>query len=92
MFEPPGQCPVCGRDVQAGAKACPDCGADERSGWQELDFPPDAFDYKEFLAEEFGQERGKRELHPIWLIAALLLVLAMVGATLFSFFHSTFFR
>jgi len=74
MFEPPGECPVCGTDVHEGAKACPGCGADERSGWREIDFGEDAFDYEEFLAEEFGHGR-KPGVHPLWVITALLLVL-----------------
>lgn len=87
MFEPPGDCPVCGADVHEGAKACPGCGADERSGWREIDFSEDAFDYKEFLAEEFGQER-KPAVNPFWTITALLLVL---GALALIFLHGRIF-
>ena len=76
MFEPPGECPVCGTDVHEGAKACPGCGADERSGWREIDFGEDAFDYEEFLAEEFGHGR-KPGVHPLWVITALLLLLLL---------------
>ena len=81
MFEPPGECPVCGLDVHEGAKACPGCGADERSGWREIDFSEDAFEYEEFLAEEFGQGR-KPAVHPLWKITALLLVLGALGLVL----------
>jgi hypothetical protein len=32
-FRPPGDCPVCGEDVHAGATACPFCGSCPDSGW-----------------------------------------------------------
>ncbi|MBP7141729.1 MAG: zinc ribbon domain-containing protein [Opitutaceae bacterium] len=31
----PFECPNCGADVPANARACPECGADERTGWNE---------------------------------------------------------
>ena len=31
----PENCPNCGADVPARAKACPACGADEQTGWSE---------------------------------------------------------
>jgi hypothetical protein len=34
-FVPPGECPVCGCDVPAKAKACPECGACANTGWNE---------------------------------------------------------
>ncbi|MEI6351118.1 MAG: hypothetical protein WCP06_08425 [Verrucomicrobiota bacterium] len=92
MFEPPGECPVCRCDVFEGAKACPDCGADERSGWQEIEFPAEAFDYQTYMAEEFGQDRGLRDMHPVWMLAAVILVFAMFGFGFFSLLHSAFFQ
>ena len=74
MFQPPGECPVCGTEVQARARACPECGADERSGWREIEFAEDSFDYQEFLAREFGQEKPRAGLHPLWWITALILL------------------
>ena len=52
----PFECPVCGEDVPANAKACPECGACEKSGWSEdlassgLDLPDEDFDYEKFVA------------------------------------------
>ncbi|MEI7959152.1 MAG: hypothetical protein WCI40_08575 [Verrucomicrobiota bacterium] len=81
MFEPPGECPVCGFEVHEDAKACPECGADERSGWREIDFSEEAFNHEEFLAEEFGQDR-KPAVNPLWTFTALLLVLGALGLVL----------
>lgn len=73
-FTPPGECPVCGADVPAGAHACPDCGACADTGWSEetvydgLDLP--------------GQEevaRAPRSRSRAWLGAiALLTIVALV--------------
>lgn len=81
MFEPPGECPVCGTDVHEAAKACPECGADERSGWREIDYCEESFHREEFLAEEFGQNR-KPSVNPLWTLTALLLVLGALGMVL----------
>ena len=86
-FKPPGDCPVCGESVPKQAKACPGCGADARSGWQEedshdgLDLPDEEFDYKAFVADEFGDGRNKRAtLHPVWWITAVVLIVLGVIA------------
>jgi len=34
-FEPPGDCPVCGEFVPAGAKSCRECGSCPLTGWSE---------------------------------------------------------
>lgn len=76
----PEVCPVCGENVPPRAAACPECGADHNSGWKEdyldgVDLPGEEFNYDEFVAEEFGP--GKRTLHPVWWITALVLLVAL---------------
>jgi len=84
MFKPPGDCPNCGFEVAKGARACPECGADASTGWKEeanvqgLGLPDEEFDYDEFVAEEFGQGRKRRKLHPLWWITAVLLLLGFL--------------
>jgi type II secretory pathway component PulL len=79
---PPENCPNCGADVPPKAKCCPECGADEQSGWSDtayadkLGIPDDAFDYNEFVQQEFAPARTKpRGIHWVWWITALILVL-----------------
>jgi len=63
MDSPPDNCPNCGAEVPAGAKACPACGADEKTGWSEeahvggLNLPDETFDYDEFVDREFGKKK-----------------------------------
>lgn len=79
----PFTCPICGEDVPAGALACPECGACEKSGWSDdagsdgLDLPDQEFDYDRFIAEEFGGPAKKRAPQKLWLIAAVIVVLAL---------------
>ena len=85
----PEVCPVCGEDVPRNALACKHCGADHNSGWREdadvydgTDVPTDAFDYDDFIRQEFGASSGRRRpgfrsphaLHPLWILTALVLV------------------
>ena len=86
----PSECPVCGADVPATAKACPECGADERTGWSEettrydgLDLPDADFDYEATLENEGLKPRTPRKGIPaIWWIIGLILALliALLGA------------
>ena len=83
----PETCPVCGEDVPRNALACKHCGADHQSGWREdadiydgTDVPTDAFDYDDFIRQEFGQSPGRRSasrsphaVHPLWVVTALVL-------------------
>lgn len=79
MFTPPGECPVCGEEVDAGAHACPQCGADDRSGWREVDFDEGAaFDREAFLAEEFGIGRKRPGLAWYWWLAAVVTLLSFL--------------
>ncbi len=85
----PEVCPVCGEDVPRNALACRRCGADHNSGWRDdanvydgTDVPDDAFDYDEFVRQEFGVKNGRGSRlprtgpHPFWIFTALLLLLA----------------
>jgi hypothetical protein len=82
----PENCPNCGADVPARAKACPECGADENTGWSEeayasgLNLPGESFDYDEFIKRELG---GKKSPVPhgqkwYWWVAAIAITLALV--------------
>ncbi|HUG13147.1 MAG TPA: zinc ribbon domain-containing protein [Opitutaceae bacterium] len=81
-FTPPGECPVCGEDVPAGARSCPACGADERTGWDDeatrydaLDLPDEAFD------EEINRPPRKRwHQSALWVGVALVLVILLIVA------------
>jgi hypothetical protein len=81
---------VCGTDVPRRAFACPECGADHLSGWREesqstdgLDLPDDDFDYEEFTRREFGGGGLKPPgIHWLWWIAAILVLLALIGPLL----------
>ena len=50
VFIPPGECPVCGEAVSAGAASCRSCGSCSDSGWSEdtvydgLGLPDEAFE------------------------------------------------
>lgn len=87
------ECPVCGKDVPAKAKACPHCGACEKSGWNEeassidgLDLPDEDFDYEKFAREEFGSPTKLRSKQLVWKVTAVVIVVLMVAAVLFQFF------
>jgi hypothetical protein len=87
------ECPVCGEDVPAKAKACPHCGACERSGWNEearagdgLDLPGEHFDYEKFAREEFGSPATLRGKQLVWKVIAVVIMVLMAAAVLFQFF------
>ena len=50
VFIPPGDCPVCGESVLAGAASCRSCGSCPDSGWRDetvydgLGLPDEAFE------------------------------------------------
>lgn len=77
----PETCPVCGAAVPRNARACPECGADERSGWNEDDTRCDGLDLPD---EAFNDARTPRRatprttLHPVWIVAAILTLLALI--------------
>jgi hypothetical protein len=64
----PENCPNCGADVPARAKACPECGADEQTGWSEeatgfenIGIPEESFNYDDYVNREFGGEASPAE-------------------------------
>ena len=87
MSSAPENCPNCGAEVPANAKACPACGADETTGWSEeaaaggLDLPDETFDYDDFVEREFGKKKALP--HGIswfwWLVAITLVALFVAG-------------
>jgi hypothetical protein len=82
----PENCPNCGAEVPANAKACPECGSDEQTGWSEearvggLDLPDENFSYDEFVKNEFGGGKPiPRGIPWFWWIIAVLLLGAFVA-------------
>jgi predicted RNA-binding Zn-ribbon protein involved in translation (DUF1610 family) len=82
---PPEVCPSCGEAVPRSALACPECGADHSSGWREeadtydaLDLPDEDFNYEEFVQQEFGSSPRPMAIKPVWWIAAILLIVALL--------------
>jgi len=76
---PPSECPVCGADVPAKARACPECGADEKSGWDEeatrydgLDLPTDPDEDKPSRAWS-NREENRHRPAPFWWAVGLIL-------------------
>ena len=83
---PPPLCPHCGARIPARARCCPACGADEQTGWSEetntggLDLPDEAFNYEEFVQEEFGGGRVRPKGIPwFWWLTALILVILLLA-------------
>ncbi len=83
----PEICPNCDSEVPAGAHACPECGADEETAWSQSAHGdrlgiPDAdeqFDYGEFVKNEFGEGRRHKGPKAIWIITAVILLLALLA-------------
>ena len=74
------ECPNCGADVPANAKACPECGSDDETGWSTaartdgLDLPDESFDYDDFVEREFGGKKPKpRGIRWLWWSVAIIL-------------------
>jgi uncharacterized membrane protein YvbJ len=87
------ECPACGEDVPAKAKACPHCGACEKSGWNEnddgadgLDLPEEEFDYEKFKEEEFGISRKSEGKRLLWKWTAIVLIVLFIAAFIISGF------
>ena len=84
-FPTPSECPVCGADVPAHARACPECGADERTGWNDettrydgLDLPDQDFDYNETLENEGLKPTSRPKGVPVlWWVVGIILVLCL---------------
>ncbi|TWT81093.1 hypothetical protein CA13_25400 [Planctomycetes bacterium CA13] len=83
--KPDFSCPHCGGDVPGRAKACPHCGSSDADGWrdstegfgeEDLD---DAFDYDDYIANEFGDKHViSRKLKPWQIIVTVLILLSFV--------------
>jgi predicted RNA-binding Zn-ribbon protein involved in translation (DUF1610 family) len=85
------ECPHCGAEVPAQAKACPECGSDENTGWsadRHYDGTgieePEAFDYDAWHRRETGQAPRRSRAGWLWwlvavVLAALLLLAALSG-------------
>lgn len=83
VFIPPGDCPVCGEAVPAGAASCRSCGSCPDSGWSDetvydgLDLPDEAF-------EDESITTMKKSEKPLWkrltMAAALLAVAILLWA------------
>ena len=78
-FRPPGDCPVCGEFMAAGARACRECGSCEKTGWKDeadydgLDLPDEAFE------DEPRRPAGSGSLlKGVWWTAAVVLLVAMI--------------
>lgn len=85
-FHPPGECPVCGAEVPAGAKACPECGASDSDGWSEdtdadgLELPPSE---DERLEDENAKE--KRSPSQAFNITVMVLIALVLSGLWFVF-------
>jgi hypothetical protein len=86
----PETCPNCGADVPPRAKACPECGSDEKTGWSEqaaydgLGLPDEAFDYDDFVKQEFGDGPRRSGVGSwIWIAIALIATVALAAVILF---------
>jgi len=82
VFQPPGDCPVCGEEVPAGATSCPGCGADERTGWNEGDARYDGLDLP---GEAYGEDSDSPPRKPwhqsaLWVGVAVALFIILVVA------------
>jgi hypothetical protein len=81
-FTPPGDCPVCGEAVPAGARSCPGCGADERTGWNEDDARYDGLDLPdEAFHDGFNRPPQKRwHQSALWVGVAVALLIILIVA------------
>jgi RNA polymerase subunit RPABC4/transcription elongation factor Spt4 len=79
------QCPNCGADVPARAKACPECGADERTGWSDETIydgtgieDPNEFDYEDWRRRETGPGRLAPSIGWFWWVVGVLVLAGIV--------------
>lgn len=72
-FTPPGDCPVCGTQVPARAKACPECGASATAGWGDDDYL-DGIDLPPTADEESPESPQKRKPSLAFNLAVVVLL------------------
>jgi len=87
------RCPQCDGQVRVGAAACPHCGSDDETGWSEDadvdahygedgNFDDDDFDYDEYVAREFPEDRPPLErargVNRFWQAVAIVVLLLIV--------------
>lgn len=77
------ECPVCGAEVPAKARACPECGADERTGWNEdatrydgLDLPDSEFRPESDVSKDRKGFLSRTQL--AWKVIGIVLIVALV--------------
>jgi hypothetical protein len=92
IFQPPGDCPVCGDPVPAGVKACPSCGACPETGWDLDEAVYDALDLPTYSYQDADQRTVIEVVPPrnlvfnSWqrpIIAFILLILFVFGSLWF---------
>ena len=83
-------CPACGAEVKIGTERCPTCHPpkpweqDEHLDGVNLDqSEDDTFDYDRFVADEFGSGSRPAGIGKIWVVSAIVLLLALGMARFF---------
>jgi hypothetical protein len=83
-------CPHCGAQVPAKARACPACGSCDQTGWSEeadgggLGLPDEEFNYEDYVRREFGPAPARpRGISRFWWIVALILLAGFVMSYVF---------
>jgi len=78
-------CPACGAEVPAKAKACPECGADEKTGWSDNTVydgtgieDADEFNYDDWQRRELGGGPRRRGRQWLWWVVAVVILAALV--------------
>ena len=85
MRDPVTYCSHCGAAIPASARFCKHCGSSDADGWADSDesmLEDDDFDYDEFIENEFAPRRLSTRLHPVWKVAAVLVLLGFALALL----------
>jgi hypothetical protein len=77
-------CPHCGAEINANARACPECGSDEATGWSDRTYLdgidlPDEEAYEEIKNNEFGDGEKKKggPYGRLWIWVTGIVVLAV---------------
>ena len=82
-------CPNCNTPLEGRVTACPECGSCEETGWSErakyesmgIDYDEEAFDYNQYLMEEFGSNSAANRSGRWWVaVVAVVLVILFLAA------------